>query len=154
MPQELSLLAPLKDGKGRLLGLDVGSKTIGLALSDTTWTVATPLETLRRTKFSKDILYLMDLIAKNEIAALVVGWPLNMNGTQGPRCQSVDQFIKNVQGHLDMPIALWDERWSTAAVTRTLIEADVSRKKRGDVVDKMAASFILQGALDALRRTP
>ena len=154
MPLDLSQLLPLKNGKSRLLGLDVGSKTVGLALSDATWTIATPLETVHRTKFSKDIVHLMTIIRERQVAALVVGWPLNMNGTQGPRCQSVDQFIKNVQEYIQIPIALWDERLSTAAVTRTLLEADVSRKKRGHVVDKMAASFILQGALDALRRQP
>ncbi|MBF0334732.1 MAG: Holliday junction resolvase RuvX [Alphaproteobacteria bacterium] len=136
----------------RLLGLDVGTKTIGLALSDLTRTIATPMETIRRTKFGKDADLLLAIIDKHEIAGLVIGLPVSMDGTEGPRAQSTRQFAENVLGRRDLPIAFWDERLSTAAVTRTLLEADASRKRRAEVVDKMAAAYILQGALDVMKR--
>lgn len=148
---DLQKISSLKDGKQRVLGLDVGEKTIGLALSDTLWTIATPMETIRRSKFSKDILRLESIIQDEKVGVLIIGLPINMNGTEGPRCQSTRQFAENVNQYIDIPIVFWDERLSTSAVTRTLIEADVSRKKRAQVVDKMAASFILQGALDAMK---
>ena len=147
----LEPLSALKNAKTRLLGLDVGEKTVGLALSDISWTIATPMDTIRRTKFSKDIQKLQSIVAEHSVAALVIGLPINMNGTEGPRCQSTRQFATNIQEHIDIPICFWDERLSTTAVTRTLLEADVSRKKRAQVIDKMAASFILQGALDGLK---
>jgi putative Holliday junction resolvase len=133
----------------RLLGLDLGSKTIGLALSDVSRTVATPLLTIARTKFTKDAKELFDIVDSKDVAGLVLGLPVSMDGTEGPRCQSVRQFATNLLALRDLPIAFWDERLSTAAVTRTLLEADTSRKRRAEVVDKMAAAYILQGALDA-----
>ena len=135
---------------GRVLGLDPGTKTIGMALSDLTRTVATPFETLGRTKFTKDAAKLFEIMAKHEVAGMVVGWPVEMDGGEGPRCQSVRALVTNLIGLRDFPVMLWDERLSTAAVTRTLLEADASRAKRAQVVDKMAAAYILQGALDAL----
>ena len=149
-PAELA--EALKPGE-RLFGLDLGEKTIGIALSDVMLTVATPLETLARGKFTLDAQKLIDLIAKHKVGGLVIGLPLNMNGTEGPSAQSARAFARNFDAKHPMPILFWDERLSTAAVTRTLIEADVSREKRKEVVDKMAASFILQGVLDALKRT-
>ncbi len=145
LPEELS------EGQ-RLLGLDVGSKTVGVAISDRTLSVASPLETLRRGKFAQDMAALAALCRERKVGGLVVGLPVNMDGSEGPRCQSVRQFVKNLAaGGLDLPAAFWDERLSTAAVERLLIqEADMSRKRRGAVVDKMAAAYILQGALDAL----
>ncbi len=134
----------------RFLGLDLGDKTIGLALSDAAFIVATPMETIRRRKFTADAANLIGLIAEHEVGALVIGLPVNMDGSEGPRCQSVRQFAANLLGKIDIDIAFWDERLSTAAVTRTLIEADVSRARRKEVVDKMAAAYILQGALDFL----
>jgi putative Holliday junction resolvase len=136
----------------RLLGLDVGSKTIGLALSDRGLMVASPLETLRRAKLADDVAALGDLCAARAVGGLVVGLPVNMDGSEGPRCQSVRQFAANLADRgLDLPAAFWDERLSTAAVERLLIaEADMTRKRRAQVVDKMAAAYILQGALDAL----
>jgi len=135
----------------RLLGLDLGEKTIGLALSDTGLTIATPLQTLKRGKFSVDVVTILALIAEHGIGGLVVGLPLNMDGSEGPSVQSARAFVRNFSARSEIPVALWDERLSTAAVTRTLIDADASRKRRKEVVDKMAAAYILQGALDALR---
>lgn len=139
----------LKTGE-RLFGLDLGEKTIGIAMTDVLLTVATPLETLPRRKFTTDAEALIALIKKHGVGGLVVGLPLNMNGTEGPSAQSARAFVRNFLAKHDLPVLFWDERLSTAAVTRTLIEADVSRAKRKDVVDKMAASFILQGVLDFL----
>lgn len=136
----------------RLMGLDVGEKTIGLAVCDPGLMVATPVETLRRGKFTADAQKLGRLVAERQVGGLVVGLPVNMDGSEGPRCQSVRQFAANLLEHLDLPIVFWDERLSTAAVTRTLLEADMSRKRRAEVVDKMAAAYILQGAIDALSR--
>lgn len=135
----------------RLLGLDLGSNTIGLALSDTTRSVATPAHTIRRKKFTKDAEALLAFATEQDVGGLVLGLPVNMDGSQGPRCQSTRQFAKNLEGLTDLPITLWDERLSTAAVTRTLLEADTSRAKRAEVVDKMAAAYILQGCLERLR---
>ena len=135
----------------RLLGLDLGEKTIGLALSDTGLMIATPLRTLKRGKFSIDVVTLSALIAEHGVGGLVVGLPLNMDGSEGPSVQSARAFVRNFGAKSEIPIMLWDERLSTAAVTRTLIDADASRKRRKEVVDKMAAAYILQGALDALR---
>ena len=135
----------------RLLGLDLGEKTIGLALSDTKLTVATPFKTLKRGKFKADGTILLDLIAEHGIGGLIVGLPLNMDGSEGPSAQSARAFARNFVALSDCPVVLVDERLSTAAVTRTLLEADASRRRRADVVDKMAAAYILQGALDQLR---
>mgnify|MGYP003933823889 CR=1 FL=1 len=133
-----------------LLGLDLGAKTIGLALSDRTLIVASPHSTIRRAKFTADAEALRRLVEQHGVGGLVIGLPVNMDGSEGPRCQSARQFAVNLLERFDIPIAFWDERLSTAAVTRTLIEADVSRKRRSEVVDKMAAAYILQGALDRL----
>ncbi len=132
----------------RLLGLDLGTKTIGLALSDASLVVATPYDTIKRKKFTKDAEQLIEIIKKENVGGLVVGLPVNMDGSEGPRAQSTRQFVRNLEGLIDLPTAFWDERLSTQAVTRTLLEADASRKRRAEVVDKMAASFILQGLLD------
>ncbi|HEX6978068.1 MAG TPA: Holliday junction resolvase RuvX [Alphaproteobacteria bacterium] len=146
------LAAALPRG-ARLLGLDVGTKTVGLALSDTTLTIATPLETLRRGKFAADAETLRTIVARHNVGGFVVGLPVNMDGTEGPRAQSVRAFAKNLLGRIDLPLAFWDERLSTAAVTRTMIEADLSRARRSELVDKAAAAYILQGLLDHLRAT-
>ncbi len=149
---DLVALAQGLDGGARLLGLDVGAKTIGLAVSDRGLAVASPLETLRRGKLADDVAALKRVCAERAVGGLVIGLPVNMDGSEGPRCQSVRQFAANLaERGLDLPAAFWDERLSTAAVERLLIaEADMSRKRRGQVVDKMAAAYILQGALDAL----
>jgi putative Holliday junction resolvase len=137
---------------GKLLGLDLGTKTIGVAVSDGMRYSATPLETIRRQKFTADALRLVELIAENRAVGIVLGLPLNMDGSEGPRVQSTRAFARNLGKLVTVPIVFWDERLSTAAVTRTLIDADVRRDKRAEVVDKLAASYILQGALERLRR--
>jgi putative Holliday junction resolvase len=136
----------------RLLGLDLGEKTIGLALSDPGLSVASPVSTIRRTKFTADAKELLGLVAERQVGGLVIGLPLNMDGSEGPRCQSVRQFAANLLKLQDLPILFWDERMSTMAVEREMISADLSRAKRAKVVDQAAAAFILQGALDALAR--
>ncbi|MBT5187597.1 MAG: Holliday junction resolvase RuvX [Kordiimonadaceae bacterium] len=141
----------LKKGE-RLLGLDLGSKTIGIALSDFLLTVATPMETIKRVKFTKDAERLLTIISEQKVGGIVLGLPKNMDGSEGPRCQSTRQFAKNMGEKTDIPISYWDERLSTIAVTRTLLEADTSRKRRSEVVDKLAASYILQGVLDNLSK--
>jgi putative Holliday junction resolvase len=138
--------------KRRLLGLDVGEKTIGIAISDSDFKVAAPVETIRRTKFAADAARLAQLITERAVGGLIIGLPVNMDGSEGPRCQSVRQFAANLLNRIDLPIALWDERLSTAAVTRAMLALDVSRARRARAVDKEAAAYILQGALDALRR--
>ena len=153
MPNILSL-DDLKEALNpgmRLLGLDLGEKTIGLALSDTTLTVATPMETLKRGKFSVDAARLERIIADQGVGGLVIGLPLNMDGSEGPSAQSARAFARNFAARSALPIVLCDERLSTAAVTRTLLEADASRERRAALVDKMAAAYILQGALDRMR---
>lgn len=146
-----ALATALPTGK-RLMGLDVGDKTIGVALSDTLLMTASPIEVIRRTKFTADAEKLIALIRAREAAGIVVGLPVNMDGSEGPRCQSVRQFAANLLGKIDLPLAFWDERLSTAAVERMLVdEMDVSRTRRREVVDKAAAAYILQGALEALR---
>ena len=135
----------------RLLGLDLGSKTIGLAISDSGFMIASPLDTIRRGKFTADALALKAIIDERQIGGLVLGLPKNMDGSDGPRVQSTRQFATNLLERFDIPIAFWDERLSTMAVERVLVnEADMSRQKRNAVVDKMAASYILQGALDLM----
>jgi len=143
-------LKDLLPRRARLLGLDIGSKTIGLALSDTTLTIATPMETIKRTKFKDDAAKLLDIVQKQGVGGFVLGWPVNMDGSEGPRCQSTKAFSDNLAKLSDLPQIFWDERLSTAAVERTLIEADRSRARRKELVDKMAAAYILQGALHAL----
>lgn len=137
---------------GKLLGLDLGTKTIGVAISDSLRMSATPLTTIRRSKFTQDAEQLDTLIEENKAIGIVLGLPLNMDGSEGPRVQSTRAFARNLSARISIPIVFWDERLSTSAVTRTLIEADVSRSKRAQVVDKLAASYILQGALERLRR--
>jgi putative Holliday junction resolvase len=134
---------------GRLAGLDVGTKTIGVALCDSQWTIATAAELIKRTKFSADLERLRALASAQQVRGIVVGLPLNLDGSESPRTQSVRAFARNLAS-LGLPILLWDERWSTQAVTRTLIDADTSRARRAELVDKMAAAYILQGAIDAL----
>jgi len=134
---------------GRLLGLDVGTKTIGTALCDSGWSFASPAALIHRSKFSKDKAELAILIKAQAVTGLVIGLPLSMDGSDSPRTQSTRAFARNLDD-LGLPILLWDERWSTAAVTRTLIEADTSRAKRASLVDNMAAAYILQGAIDRL----
>ena len=136
----------------RLLGLDLGTKTIGLALSDVERRIATPLETIQRVKFGVDAAALLKIAAKYSVAGLVIGLPLNMDGSEGPRVQSTRAFVRNLSPLTDQPIVFWDERMSTLAVTRTLLDADASRAKRAAVVDKMAAAYILQGARGRLAR--
>ncbi|MFW2853179.1 Holliday junction resolvase RuvX [Sphingomonas sp. TX0543] len=137
-------------GGGRLIGLDVGTKTIGTALCDAQWTFASPALLVRRNKFTRDKEMLRALIVEQAVVGLVIGLPINLDGSESPRSQSTRAFARNVA---DLgPILLWDERWSTQAVTRTLIEQDASRAKRAELVDKMAAAYILQGAIDALVR--
>lgn len=134
---------------GRLAGLDVGTKTIGIALCDAQWMIATGAETIARTKFAKDKAKLVALLTAQLCKGIVIGLPLNMDGTESPRTQSSRAFARNV-ADLGLPILLWDERWSTQAVTRAMIEADTSRARRAELVDKLAASYILQGAIDGL----
>ena len=134
---------------GRLIGLDVGTKTIGVALCDANWTIATAAELIRRGKFQADLEKLRGLAAAQAVRGIVIGLPLNLDGSDSPRTQSTRAFARNAQP-LGLPILLWDERWSTQAVTRALLEADTSRARRAELVDKMAAAYILQGAIDAL----
>lgn len=141
----------LKPGE-RLIGLDLGTKTIGVALSDISRTVASPVETLKRKKFSVDAEALFALVKDEVIGGIVLGLPINMDGSEGPRVQSTKAFARNLKTLTEIPIVFWDERLSTAAVERTLLEADASRTRRAEVIDKMAASYILQGALDRLGR--
>lgn len=134
---------------GRLLGLDVGTKTIGTALCDAGWSFASPAQLVKRTKFSKDKTILAELVAAQGVKGLVIGLPLNLDGTDSPRTQSTRAFARNVED-MGLPILLWDERWSTVAVERTLIEQDFSRARRAEMIDNMAAAHILQAAIDAL----
>ncbi|MCK4860445.1 MAG: Holliday junction resolvase RuvX [Rhodobacteraceae bacterium] len=133
-----------------LMGLDLGTKTIGVAVSDTFRSVSTPLETVRRKKFGVDAARLMELIAERNIAGIVLGLPFNMDGSEGPRCQSTRAFARNLARLTDVPITFWDERLSTVAAERALLEADTSRKRRSEVIDHVAAGYILQGLLDRL----
>ena len=152
---DLQDLPGLLGPRQRLLGLDLGEKTIGLALSDSALSLASPLETIRRQKFTKDAEALKRVIEERNVGGLVLGLPVNMDGSEGRRCEQTRSFAQNLKSvaGIELPIAYWDERLSTSAVERFLIgEADMTRKRRGEVVDKMAAAYILQGALDALKR--
>lgn len=146
-----ALPAHLAPGQ-RLLGLDVGSKTIGLALSDVSRTIATALSTIERRKFTLDARHLLAIAAEHAVGAMVIGLPINLDGTEGPRAQSTRAFMRSLAPLSPVPLVFWDERLSTQAAERTLLEADASRKRRSEVIDKMAAAFILQGCLDRLRR--
>ena len=148
-PADLREVAP--PGR-RLMGLDIETKTIGLALSDTRRVIATPLETIRRRRFREDAARLIALIDAREVGGLVIGLPLTLAGADGPRTQSVRQFARNLVTLRDLPVVLWDERLSTAAVTREMIAADLTRKRRAEIVDRVAAAYILQGCLDYLTR--
>lgn len=143
------LAAALKPG-ARLLGIDLGTRTIGLALSDVNRNIASPLVTLKRGKFQADADRLLALCAEHGAGGILIGLPVNMDGTEGPRAQSTRAFARNLAARTELPICFWDERLSTAAVTRTLLEADASRARRAALVDKLAAAYILQGALDRL----
>ena len=151
----LDALRALPSGK-RLLGVDLGTKTIGLALSDVTRTVATPFETLMRVKLTADAGKIAAIVAKHEVGGLVIGLPINMDGSDGPMAQRARQFARDMAERLKLPVALWDERLTTAAVERGMIEADFSRKKRARLIDSAAAAYMLQGALDrlAILRSP
>jgi putative Holliday junction resolvase len=145
-------LAELLQPETRLLGLDVGTKTIGMALSDVTHSIATPYKTIRRTKFTEDVKLIIRATDANKVGAIVIGLPINLDGSEGPRAQSTRAFARNLASRVKLPLAFWDERLSTAAVERHLIQADASRKRRAEVIDRMAAAYILQGALDRLKR--
>ena len=151
MTADLDRLARLPP-RGALMCLDLGTKTIGIAVSDLSRTIASPLTLIERRKFAADADALLKLAAEKEVAAIVIGLPLNMDGSEGPRAQATRAFGRNLATRTDLPIVFWDERLSTAAVTRTLIDADASRKRRGALVDKMAAAYILQGVLDRLAK--
>jgi putative holliday junction resolvase len=145
------LKAFMKQGQ-RLLGLDVGTKTIGMALSDTRLVIATPFDTIRRTRFRDDLARIRQEVEKQGVGGIVVGLPLALAGGEGPRAQGVRQFAKNLLAQLDLPLTFWDERMSTLAVERGMIEADLSRARRARIVDRAAAAYILQGLLDRLAR--
>ena len=146
MPEFLNKLGH----NGALIGLDLGSKTIGIAVSDTRQTIATGIKTLKRTKFQKDLLALESIIKNRDVKGIIVGLPKNMDGSEGPRCQSTRSFAYNMAKKILIPITFWDERLSTIAAERSLLEANTSRHRRAKVVDYVAASFILQGALNRL----
>jgi putative Holliday junction resolvase len=145
--ETVAALAP----QSRLMGLDLGAKTIGVATSDLTRTIATPVETIARKKFTADAARLLELAARENIGLIVLGLPVNMDGSEGPRAQSTRAFARNLTMFTPIPIVFWDERLSSAAVERMLIAADASRARRGEVIDKLAAAWILQAALDSLR---
>jgi putative holliday junction resolvase len=147
-------LKPLLAASTRLLGLDVGTKTIGMALSDTTYIIASPLDTIRRTRFRDDLKRMLAEIVRHNIGGVVVGLPLALDGSDSPRTQGVRQFARNLMAHTDLPIVFWDERLSTAAVERGMIEADLRRSRRAELIDKAAAAYILQGLLDRLNHRP
>ena len=134
--------------EGALMGLDLGEKTIGVAVSDTRQTVATGIKTIKRTKFQQDLTILTQIIVGRDIRGVILGLPKNMNGSEGPKCQSTRAFAKNISLTVPLPITFWDERLSTVAAERSLIEANASRRRRAEVIDYVAASFILQGSLD------
>ncbi|APX86242.1 Holliday junction resolvase RuvX [Methylorubrum extorquens] len=148
--EEMAAFAEASAGAPRLIGLDLGTKTIGIALSDVGRQIASPLETIRRVKFTPDVARIVSLCATHAVGGLVIGLPLNMDGSEGPRAQSSRSFARNLKPILPLPVLFFDERLSTAAVTRTLIEADASRARRGELVDKLAAAYILQSCLDVM----
>src|SRR5437764_9931605 len=150
-PRELRAAVP--PGR-RVVGLDAGTKTIGLGLSDTRLVIASPPDTIRGRRFAEDMAALFALIDRHEVGGLVIGLPLSLAGGDSPRTQSVRQFARNLLAQRDMPVVLWDERLSTAAVTREMIAHDMTRKRRAEIVDRVAAAYILQGFLDATGRAP
>lgn len=147
----IETFAPMLPPMRAIAGLDFGDKTIGVAVSDGLRSTATPLETIRRKKFTLDADRLIDILTARDIAGIVLGLPRNMDGTEGPRCQKTRAFARNLSQRIDLPITFWDERLSTVAAERALLEADTSRKRRAEVIDHVAAGYILQGALDRLR---
>lgn len=149
--EEIEVFAASLPAHQPVAGLDLGTATIGVAVSDGFRQVATPLETIRRTKFTKDAEALLKILDHRGIRGLVLGLPLNMDGSEGPRCQSTRAFARNLDKLTELPITFWDERLSTVAAERALLEADTSRKRRSEVIDHVAASYILQGALDRLQ---
>ena len=150
--ERITDLKRLTGGRGALLGLDVGKKTVGVAISDISWLIASPLVLIKRRKLADDLASLVKLVADNKVVGLVIGMPLNMDGNEGPRAQSTRQFARNIEPEIDLPVFFQDERLSTVAVERVLTgEADLSRAKRAEVVDRAAAACILQSALDAAR---
>jgi putative holliday junction resolvase len=151
---EIAQAATLLPERGTLIGLDLGTKTIGVAASDPDRRIAAPVETVTRTQFARDARRILELAAERRAVGLVLGLPINMDGSEGPRAQSTRAFARNLAKLTDLPIALWDERLSTAAVERALIAADASRARRKAVIDAHAAAYILQGALDRLAHKP
>ncbi len=155
--EEIAEFAALLPPTRAIAGLDLGTVTIGVAISDRLLSTATPTETIRRKKFGVDAARLLEILTEREAAGIVLGLPRNMDGSEGPRCQSTRAFARNLERLTDLPITYWDERLSTVAAERALLEADTSRKRRAEVIDHVAAGFILQGALDRLghlRRAP
>jgi putative pre-16S rRNA nuclease len=148
---EVEAFAHALPAGARLIGLDVGTKTVGIALSDVTRTIASGLATLARTKFTRDVRRLLELAQEHGIGGFVVGFPINLDGSEGPRAQATRSFARGLAKLTPLPILLWDERLTTAAAERTLIDADLSRRRRAEVIDKVAATLILQGALDRLK---
>ncbi len=151
MHEEIADFAAALPPQRALLGLDLGEKTIGVAVSDLFLSVATPLETIRRKKFGLDAARVLEIAENRNAGGLILGLPRNMDGTEGPRCQSTRAFARNLSRLTDLPIGFWDERLSTVAAERALLEADTSRKRRAEVIDHVAAGYILQGVLDRLR---
>lgn len=150
--EDIEAFAAKLGERAPLIGIDAGTKTLGLALSDITRTIASPLTVIRRTKFKDDAAQLLRIAAEHRIDGFVLGLPTNLDGTAGPRVQATRAFARNLNALSELPILLWDERLSTAAAERTLLEADASRRRRAQVIDKLAATIILQGALDRMRR--
>ena len=150
--EQFAALLQGQDGKnGRILGLDLGTKTIGMAISNSNWTIASPVDTIRRKKFTLDVKEMLAFAEKELVAGLVIGLPLNMDGSEGPRAQATRAFIRNLRPFCDLPVLYWDERLSSYAAEQAMLEADMSRKKRARNIDQIAASIILQGCLDRLR---
>ncbi len=147
---DIEALAAELPVSGALAGIDLGTATVGVAASDTRRRVASPVETIRRTKLGRDIPALTSICASREVVGLILGLPLNMDGSEGPRCQATRAFARNLAQSTELPIAFWDERLSTVAAERALLEADMSRRRRGLVIDHVAATYILQGALDRI----
>jgi putative Holliday junction resolvase len=150
--EDIAVFRACLPAHGRLIGIDAGTKTLGLALCDVTRTIASPLETIHRKKFTADAAYLLDLARAHGVGGLIVGFPVNLDGAEGPRAQGTRALARNLNKLTPLPILLWDERLTTQIAERMLIEADQSRKRRAEVIDKLAATLILQSALDRLRR--
>ncbi len=148
--EDISDFADALPSFGKIAGLDLGTVTIGVAISDGSRQIATPVETIKRKKFGVDADKLLTLLTRSDVNAIVLGLPMNMNGTEGPRCQATRAFARNLTNLTDLPITFWDERLSTVAAERALLEADTSRKRRAELIDHVAASYILQGALDRM----